>query len=344
MKRWARRSKSLIIAFKIWHNWKLRRRFASGLIETSHGSTLRRKSLEQSIEYIDEQFGDYLRYGQLTNEDLCGKRILELGFGDNVGVALRFLAAGAAQVVCIDKFYSERDIERERELYAALRDRLSSKDKQQFDEAIDIGDGIKFNERKLRRINGLDLAVGADLLFEQAEVFDIVISRAVIEEVFEPKQIFAVVKRLLAPHGMMLHKIDMSDYGIFSEGGMHPLTFLTIPQSVYRLMASDSGIPNRKLIGYYREMLKELGFESKFLVTSVVGQGPVVPHKDLVEFDKKDYRFALPLISEIRSKLCREYRDLPDDELMVSGVFLVARKTNVSSELEVKSRSTLRAN
>src|SRR5438034_693533 len=87
MKRWARRSKSLIIVFKIWHNWLLRRRFASGLIETSHGSTLGRKNLDESVSYINEQFNDYLTYGQLTNQQLSGKRILELGFGDNVADA-----------------------------------------------------------------------------------------------------------------------------------------------------------------------------------------------------------------------------------------------------------------
>ena len=123
-----------------------------------------------------------------------------------------------------------------------------------------------------------------------------------------------------------MHKIDLSDYGIFTDGGMHPLTFLTIPDSVYRRMASDSGIPNRKLIGYYRKKMSELGYDARFFITTIVGHGPVIPHKALVELNGDYVRLALPVINEIRPKLCREYRDLPDDELMVRGVFLIARK------------------
>src|SRR5437867_6239912 len=113
MKQLVRKSKSLLIAFKIYQNWRMKRQFASGEIETDHGSTHSRKSLDESLSYIDEQFVDYLAYGQLTREQLRGTKILELGFGDNVGVALRFLAAGAARVVCVDKFYSRRDVRSE---------------------------------------------------------------------------------------------------------------------------------------------------------------------------------------------------------------------------------------
>ena len=47
-------------------------------------------------------------------------------------------------------------------------------------------------------------------------------------------------------------------HGMFSSSGMHPLTFLTIPDSVYRLMTIDSGKPNRKLINYYRQKMIDL--------------------------------------------------------------------------------------
>src|SRR2546427_6616628 len=157
MKHLARKSKSLIIAFKIYQNWRMKRQFASGEIETEHGSTHSQISLDESLSYIDEQFADYLTYGQLTAEQLRDRKILELGFGDNVGVALRFLAAGAARVVCVDKFYSRRDVTHEREIYAALRERLSSDEKQRFDAAIAITNGIEFDAARLSCINGLDL-------------------------------------------------------------------------------------------------------------------------------------------------------------------------------------------
>ena len=292
---------------------------------------MRRKTLQESIDYIDAQFEDYLQYGELSGRDLSGKRILELGFGDNVGVALRFLASGASQVVCIDKFYSERDASRERELYAALRDRMSPAERQRVDEVVEISADLKFNEDRLKRINGLDLTQGSGMLVERGEVFDIVISRAVIEEIYEPQQVFAVLDQLLAPNGLMLHKIDMTDYGIFSDGGMHPLTFLTIPNPVYKLMATDSGIPNRKLIGDYKQITKDLHHESRFFITSLVGHGPLVPHKEFHELDNESFQSARSKITEIRSKLLPPYRDLPNDELMISGVFLISRKQGTNN-------------
>jgi SAM-dependent methyltransferase len=334
MKQWARKSKTMIIAFKIYHNWLMRRRFASGNIETNHGSSHSRKNLKESLRYIDEQFADYLNYSRLTIEQLQGKKILELGFGDNLGVALRFLAAGASRAVCVDKFYSKRDVAHEREIYAALREQLSDDEKRRFDDALDIARGIELDTKKLSCINGLELESAAEKLLKQEEFFDIIVSRAVIEEIYEPDQVFAAADKLLAPGGLMLHKIDLSDYGIFTDGGMHPLTFLTIPESVYRRMASDSGIPNRKLIGYYRQTMSELGYDAKFWVTNVVGHGPVIPHEELAELEGEYSRLAQPVINEIRPKLWRKYRNLPDEELMVRGVFLVARKPALQSETE----------
>jgi SAM-dependent methyltransferase len=326
MKRWARKSKNLIIAFKIFHNWQMRRRYASGDAETEHGSTHSRKSLDESLRYIEEQFQDYLTYGKLSSEQLLGKKILELGFGDNVGVALRFLSAGAVKVICIDKFCSKRDESREEEIYSALRERLSGEERTRFDEAVDLSDGISFNASRISYVRGLGLEPATAALGIQEEAFDIIVSRAVIEEIYDPSAVFARADKLLAPGGLMLHKIDLSDYGIFTDGGMHPLTFLTIPPSVYRRMASDSGIPNRKLIGYYREQMGELGYDARFLITDTVGYGPHVPHKEASELDQIVFRKALPVIGEIRPKLAPEYRRMTDEELMVRGVFLVARK------------------
>jgi hypothetical protein len=98
-----KRSKFPIIAFKIYQNWRMRRQFARGTIESIHGSTHNKKPICQSLRYINEQFEDYLKYSELSRDRLRGLRVLELGFGDNLGVALKFLVAGAEQVVCLDK-------------------------------------------------------------------------------------------------------------------------------------------------------------------------------------------------------------------------------------------------
>ena len=112
MKSLAKKSKNLIIAAKIYDNWRMKRRFQSGNTESIHGSThgLLIKDIAESLSYINIQFDDYLTYSGLTVEKLKGMRVFELGFGDNVGVALKFLAVGAEQAVCLDKYYSKRDL------------------------------------------------------------------------------------------------------------------------------------------------------------------------------------------------------------------------------------------
>ena len=72
------------------------------------GATHQRFELEGGLEYIDRVFSDYLTYGSLGPADLEGARILELGPGDNLGVALRFAAAGAAEATPMS-FLSGKD-------------------------------------------------------------------------------------------------------------------------------------------------------------------------------------------------------------------------------------------
>ena len=124
----------------------------------------------------------------------------------------------------------------------------------------------------------------------------------------------------------MLHKIDLSDYGIFSGAGMHPLTFLTIPSFAYRLMASESGIPNRRLARYYRDKMKALGYDAKIFITSIIGKGTLDPARERIDLDVDYSETTLDLVKEIRTKMAADFQKLPDDELIVDGIFLVAHK------------------
>jgi hypothetical protein len=91
-------------------------------------------------------------------------------------------------------------------------------------------------------------------------------------------------------------------------------------------MASDSGKPNRMLIGDYRAQLQKRGYETKILITKVLGEGPLLPHKEQIE-QAVDYgNKTLSLISEIRPKLAAPYRDRSDAELAATGIFLIAKK------------------
>src|SRR3989344_8004674 len=58
---------------------------------------------KERSRYSEEVFYDYFRYSGFTADFLKGKRILEIGPGENLGVALQCLAYGAEKVVCIDR-------------------------------------------------------------------------------------------------------------------------------------------------------------------------------------------------------------------------------------------------
>ena len=318
VKKLARRSRTAIIIYKVFDNRRLKKRVASGDIETTHGSTHLNQSVAGSLDYIEKQFANYVNYAGLTS--LNAKRILELGPGDNLGVALKFLAAGAGSVVCLDRFYSKRDAEHERAIYRALRETLSGDEQRRFDDAVKLNDQVDLNAEKLKSIYGASLEEFAGTVDDK---FDLILSCAVLEEIYDPGPTFVAMDKLLAAGGSLVHVVDLSDYGMFRNQGMHPLTFLTISEPVYKRMAADSGLPNRKRLGYYVQKMKELGYQAKFFVTCVLPTGRLEP---AVEYAPGKFKHDSNLIAEIRSKLSGDFKTLNDDELLIDGMLLVARK------------------
>jgi SAM-dependent methyltransferase len=324
LKKIAGQSKTLIIVHRIFDNWRRRRAFKAGNTVNAYGSTHEFWSLEKSVDYIERVYREYLEFAGLGPEALRGKRILEVGPGDNFGVALKFLSAGAAKVVALDKFYSERNVEQQTRIYQKLRKQLSPDEARIFDECITLDRDIKLNPERLQYIYGHGIEE-ADQILEPGS-FDLIVSRAVIHNVYDIERGFEAMDRLLAPGGYTLHKIDLSDENMFSSRGMHPLTFLTIPEGIYYLMASDSGKPNRKLLGDYREQLLKRGYETKILISTVLGVGALSPHKEQLEQDVDYGSPTLSLINEIRPQLAAPFRKRSDAELATTGIFLIGRK------------------
>lgn len=320
----AKSSKTGIVAYRIFDNWRAGKRFNSGKIDFPESSALKRKTLSESLQYIQTVFRDYLKYSDLSPDKLKGARVLEIGHGDNFGVALLFLAAGADQVICLDKFYSELDQARQRELYTALRQQLDDTERQRFDTAISLDDTIRINPEKLQAIYGSGIEEAGKKL--ETASFDLIISRAVLEYATDSDAAFSVMDQLLKSGGCMIHKIDLRDDGMFSSRGMHPLTFLTISDSVYRMMTINSGRCNRKLINYYREIMTSLGYDVKFLITATLDRGELNFPKSTIELDVDYSQSTVAAIQSIRPKLSASYRNLSDKDLLIAGIFLVARK------------------
>ena len=324
-----RQSKSkprwLIIVANVRHNLTLRCKLTLGQLESDIGATHAGLSTEQSIEYINRVFFDYLRYGNLSPAQLVGKRILELGPGDNLGVALRFFAAGAAHVVCLDKLHSRRDSAQQLAIYQSLRKCLSLDERARYDEAIRLEGDVQINPSCVQYLWGI-CAEDADRVLAPGS-FDLIVSRAVLWEIYEVERALQVLNRVLRPAGAMIHKIACLDW-MFRQEGYHPLEFLTVPELLYRWMARDSGKSNRRTIDDYRTAMSRMGYDATFHITRVVNMsGAEFPPGTTtlapgVHYDQN----TLSLLREIRPRLLSKYRNLRDQDLMVEDMFLVAVK------------------
>jgi len=303
-------------------------RFARGDLRSSSGSTHRDRSTAESLDYIQRVFSEYLSYGELDEARLRERTVLELGPGDNLGVALLFVSHGARRVVCLDKFRPVGSPEREREIYTELRRRLDADRQRRFDEAVELTPQMTWNPAKVECIYGTGVQDAESVL--QAQQFDFIISRAVLEEVSDPDRAFAGMHRLLRPGGMLLHKVDVSDYGTLSGLGCHPLEFLTIPDFVYAFMSDDNGRPNRRLLGYYRSKMAEMGYDARIYITEVWGADgtsrAVTQRRMGLAAGAGIEDGQLRLVEEIRPRPAGRFRGLSHEELLAAGLFLTAAR------------------
>lgn len=324
LKATAKRSKWAVIAATLAKNQRARWAAARGTVASTSGSTHAPLELSESVAYINAVFDDYLTYGQLDARVLRGARVLELGPGDNYGVALRFLGAGAEHVVAVDRFASRRDPDQQRRIYEHLLTSLPPEQRRAIEDAVELSDGVRFDGRRLNAIEGIAVEEISEAL--AGETFDLVVSRAVLEHLYDLDAAFDSMDQLLAPGGMMLHKVDLRDHGMFTDGGMHPLTFLTIPERTYTWMTRDSGRPNRHLADWYRAKLESLGYESQVLVTHLAGaDGEVIPHREAAQLAPQ-LNGARALVASIRPRLQPRFRRLDEADLATSGIFLVTHK------------------
>ena len=307
----AARSRTLRIAAMIARDQSRRVSLRFGR-QTPNGARHIGLDVGHSVRYIEDVYRDYLRYGGLTAADLEGARVLEVGPGDNLGVGLRFLADGAAEFVGVDRFRAHRYDDQQQAIYEAVR------------EALDPAARERASVERLERVEGVPAERAAEAL--RGRQFDLIISRAVLEHVYDTDATFDAMDALLAPGGRMLHKVDLRDHGMFTGGGLHPLEFLTVGPATYRRMTFYSGKPNRRLASWYRQKLAALGYDARFLVTHLVGaSGDVDPHVESPA-DAPGIDEARRLAEEIRPRLLPGYSGLHADDLAVSGIFVIARK------------------
>lgn len=179
---------------------------------------------------------------------LQGKRVLEYGPGDVLGVALWLYAHGAEHVHCVDRFPLQSLSDRNARVYERLLARLPhaarSRAQAAFVEPGDVRSGL--------RPQAVEYRVTPDGLAARAGSYELVLSRAVLEHVNSLERTLQDVEHCLAPGGVSLHSVDLRSHNLDRD---RPFDFLTWPHWAYRWMYSHKGFPNRWRAANYRQTL-----------------------------------------------------------------------------------------
>jgi hypothetical protein len=274
----------------------------------------------QVVSYAQGVFDDYVQYGRLSTETLRDAHVLEIGPGDTLAVAALFLAFGAARVDCLDRFQVAGDDDVVDAVLSLLRGRYGA-----TLAGLESLDPAAQSSQSPIRLRYGALEDAARVL--DPEGYEIVVSRAVLEHVYDPEAALAVLDGSLALGGASVHKVDLRDHGVFSGGGQHPLTFLTVPQRTWRMMSQHTGLPNRLRIDWYLRVFDSMGYDVDVFVTHVVGrEEPLVPHVPLDAFDESQYVDALDQVNSIRERLVPPFSALDQRWLVIDGFFVAACK------------------
>ena len=325
----AKRSVILTCLYYLVDDWRARHRLARGNLATRSGTRHATLSLNESLDYIDRVYRDYLAYGGLTR---FSGRVAEIGPGDNFGVALRMLGDGASEVHTVDRYRPQRDDARQTRICRALAARHG------LDRLLaDPGS-------EGAAIRGLTTHWGMpaeDFFRSSGTRFDHIVSRAVLEHLYDPLGALDDMAASLAPGGTLIHRIDLRDHGMFA--GHHPLTFLTIPDARYRAMTRGAGRPNRVLFPDWRDWLDRSPLTGSLRITRLAGVDGEIAPAEWNDIDPAMRRIALATVRAIRPRLAPSLARFSDRDLAVSGCVLVARERSHDSPTRALNRSITRS-
>lgn len=206
---------------------------------------------DETYTYAQSVFRKYMQQLEVTDPTpfLKGKAVLEIGPGDNLAVAFLFLAHGARQVVCMDRFRLVQDRTKNARLARIVLNSLPEHNREYLQQAVACA-GDKEIRLDSYRLQYLCSALET-IPLPDASV-DLVVSNAVLEHVCNIDKLFQELNRVMKPGSVMVHALDLGPHQLYMET---PLDFLTIPEWCWKLMTSCRGAPNRARKSQYEQMV-----------------------------------------------------------------------------------------
>lgn len=289
------------------------------------GTTASQLGPEGMVRYAHQVFDDYVRYGAGGDVGrIQGASVLEVGPGDNLAVALLFLAHGASRVTCADAFSPSADADLRRQVHRLLLESLSASQAANIRPLLQPGPGGQplFQPGRLEYYYATPIEKLPQIA--QNARYNLIVSRAVLEHVVDLEEGWAVMTSLLAPGGEMWHKVDLRAHGMYAA--IHPLYFLTIPEWLWKVVSEPDPGLNRWRLPDYRAIAVRDFEEVDIYITHILSEKEITPHVPLEKLPDLIAERHLGLLQQIRPKLPRRLQTLPPEEILVNGIFLICRR------------------
>jgi SAM-dependent methyltransferase len=241
---------------------------------------------------------------------LANKTVLEIGPGQDVGIALILIGCGARSVL-VDKYMCAWDPAFHPAYYRALRQAIVRKAPHIETTAIDtvIAKGAHIAP-------GLTtLCVGLEEITDiRTGSVDITYSNATFEHLANVKDAIMQLGRVTAPGGLGFHQIDFRDHRDFSR----PLEYLTLTEADLWALLQESkwSCGNAMRWTEFAALFQAAGFQTRFEANM---------------FAADDY------LRDILTRMHVRFRDMPTEAFRIlSGLFYLEkpRASNVASPIQ----------
>ena len=190
---------------------------------------------------------------------LRGKRVLEVGPGDQIPIGLLSIGAGARTYFANDRFPGDIASPGARAFYKELAKRAPASFQQEWRSRGMDPESFPWTEGPEAPVRVVPVPV-EHLKESLDEPVDVIFSYNVVEHLADVEQAFSALRTVLAPGGLMVHMVDYGPHQCW-VGYRNPLTFLTVPPFFWKLMGSNRGTANRVRHWENRELLLRLGFQ-----------------------------------------------------------------------------------
>jgi len=262
------------------------------------------RPMEENIEHIMTIFLQMQKH----IEAVQGKVGIEIGPGDNVGVAYCFLKLGCKKIYAIEQFPSIIVNKRLLNTFEHIDERFKSAGMPSYCLASDI-----IQEEVGHYSFQPDRLIVTQTIFEDASIepVDFIYSNDVLEHIANPRKVFQKAYQILKTDGIFVNSIDLAGHNVFSNP-LRPLDFLTCPDWLWELMFSHIVTTNRLRLSDFVQAAKAAGFQIK--------------RENVLLQTNAEY------LNTIRPHFLPRYRQLPDADLTTVQCLLAAQKNEIKDE------------